>query len=206
MSVHFDDATRKLVYNRKLQEGQGSTLYGLEVCRALDMGTSFLTVANEIRRELLEQHQSIIGTKKSVYNASHFVDVCSVCGNTAKEVHHIKQQAHADTNGFVGHVHKNAIYNLLNVCEECHDKIHADKVHIEGYIQTSDGVEVHVRQGGHDKEDEEIQGEGEAESLVQIVQRMRNEEHLSLQKIKAQLAKDNVMLSIYKIQQLLKAA
>ncbi len=208
MSVHFDDATRKLIYNRKLQEGQGSTLYGLEVCRALDMGTTFLTVANEIRRELLDQHQSIIGTKKSVYNASHFVDVCTICGNIAKEVHHIKQQAHADLNGFVGHVHKNAIYNLLNVCGECHDKIHSNKIHIEGYIQTSDGIEVHVQHLDLDKTNEDIQREdkGESESLEHRVQRMRNEEHLSLQKIKAQLAKDNIILSIYRIQQLLKNA
>jgi DNA mismatch repair protein MutS len=201
MSVIYDDDTKKLIYNRKLQEGQGNTLYGLEVCRAMDMGSTFLTIANDIRRELMEQHKTIIGTKKSTYNASHYVDVCSVCGKTATEVHHIKHQSQTDGNGFIGHVHKNALHNLMNVCEECHDNIHANKIHVEGYIQTSEGIELQVNSSknvsdGNDKENE---------NLEQKIVRMRQQERLSLQKIKAELAKENINITVYKIQQMLKS-
>jgi DNA mismatch repair protein MutS len=197
MSVIYDDDTQKLIYNRKLQEGQGNTLYGLEVCRAMNMGSTFLMTANDIRRELMEQHKSIIGTKKSTYNAGHYVDVCSVCGKRATEVHHIKHQSHTDENGFIGHIHKNALHNLMNVCEECHDNIHANKIHIAGYIQTSEGVELQVNnvQNVQDVQDE---------NLHQKIYRLRHQERLSLQKIKTTLAKDNINVSIYKIQQLLK--
>lgn len=197
MSVHYDDVIKKLIYNRKLQEGQGNTLYGLEVCRAMDMGTSFLTIANDIRRELLEQHNTIVGTKTSSYNASHFVDVCSVCGEMAKEVHHIKHQANADENGFIGHTRKNAIHNLMNVCEKCHDKIHSNEIHVAGYVQTSDGVEIDVT---ITKQDDK----GVEENLQEKINNLRHTQRMSFAKIKAELDRENINLSIYKIQQFLK--
>ena len=40
------------------------------------------------------------------------------------EVHHILPQQQADERGFIGHHHKNHPANLLNVCFECHDRIH----------------------------------------------------------------------------------
>lgn len=199
MSVYYDDTTKKLIYNRKLQEGQGNTLYGLEVCRAMDMDTSFLTTANEIRRELLEQHQSIIGNKKSKYNSGHFIDTCGICGAKAVEVHHIKHQADANEHGFVGHVHKNAVHNLMNVCEKCHDDIHGNKIHIAGYVQTSDGIELDIYEGNEGNEGIPLN-----ETLQQKVVRLREASHLSFAKIKAELAKDDINLSIYKIQQMLK--
>jgi DNA mismatch repair protein MutS len=197
MSVYYDETTKKLAYNRKLQEGQGNTLYGLEVCRAMDMGTSFLAMANDIRRELLEQNNHIVGTKKSTYNASHFIDTCSVCGQRADEVHHIKHQAYADENGFVGHIHKNASHNLINVCEKCHDKIHSNEIHIAGYVQTSDGIELEVSIGQQDNTEVK-------EDLQQKVTSLRNNQNMSLAKIKAELSKEDINISIYKIQQLLK--
>lgn len=206
MSVQYDDYTHKLVYNRKLQEGQGNTLYGLEVCRAMDMGTTFLTTANEIRRELLELHNSIVGTKKSTYNASHFIDVCSICGEVAAEVHHIKHQANADENGFVGHIHKNSIHNLMNVCEHCHDKIHANKIQVNGYVQTSDGIELQTISTETIHEDDGLARNvppHPKHTLQQKVIELRNG-NLSLAKIKAELAKDNIDVSTYKIQQILK--
>lgn len=197
MSVYYDEINKKLAYNRKLQEGQGNTLYGLEVCRAMDMGTSFLTMANAIRRELLEQHNHIVGTKKSTYNASHFIDMCSICGQRANEVHHIKHQAHADEHGFVGHIHKNATHNLINVCEQCHDKIHSNEIHVAGYVQTSDGIELDI--SITQQNNVELK-----EDLQQKVRNLRHNQHMSLAKIKSELAKENINISIYKIQQFLK--
>ena len=37
LSVTFDEKKKTLVYDRKLKEGNGSTLYGIEVCKSLDL-------------------------------------------------------------------------------------------------------------------------------------------------------------------------
>ena len=40
------------------------------------------------------------------------------------EVHHLLHQSNADDKGFIGQHNKNALANLMNLCEECHLKIH----------------------------------------------------------------------------------
>ena len=39
---------------RKLKEGSGSSIYGIEVCKALDMPNDFMINAEKIRKELQE--------------------------------------------------------------------------------------------------------------------------------------------------------
>jgi DNA mismatch repair protein MutS len=142
LGVTYDQRLQKLIYDRKLVMGQGSTLYGLEVCKSLSLGDEFLRVANEIRQEVLDVAPNIVSRKQSVYNGNLFVDVCGVCGERAEEVHHIEPQALADENGFVGHRHKNRLSNLVPLCGSCHDKIHSGQLKVEGYVQTSDGIEL----------------------------------------------------------------
>lgn len=141
LSVHYDEKNNKLIYDRKLKKGQGSTLYGLEVLRSLDMDKSFLDIANEVRKGLLTLCD-IVSEKKSRYNRRMFLENCKLCGNPQEEVHHIKEQYLADSTGFIGHIHKNALHNLVNVCEECHDKIHRGEIVVKGYFQTSNGHEL----------------------------------------------------------------
>ena len=38
-----------LIYNRKLKDGPGDSMYGLEVCKALNLSKDFLERAHEIR-------------------------------------------------------------------------------------------------------------------------------------------------------------
>jgi DNA mismatch repair protein MutS len=194
LSVEFDEKSNKLIYNRKIQPGQGSTLYGLEVCRALDMGSQFMVNANEFRRELLNQSNDLVSKKKSVYNAQHVIDTCSVCGQSADEVHHIKHQADADENGFVGSYHKNAKYNLMNVCEKCHDLIHAGKMFVNGYVQTSHGVELAI---------DVVQQEDNNKTLTDKLKRMRMELKMTYIQIQQELKRDNIDISTYKIKKLL---
>ena len=137
MSVHFDAASGQLVYDRKLQSGSGSSVYGLEVCKALDMPREFLDLAYEIR-----DARSIL-PESSRYNKAVFMDQpCQICGEKMQEVHHIHHQAHADDAGFIRdtHLRKNATYNLVAVCSKCHDDIHAQKIIVQGYVQTSQGI------------------------------------------------------------------
>lgn len=126
MSVEYDQNTKNLIYDRKIKIGSGSSLYGLEVCKSLDMPPDFLLCANTIRQQQLDMHENIVSTKVSRYSSDVYLDMCSICKeNKAVETHHIKQQKLADKNGFIGNMHKNNPSNLMPLCETCHDKIHS---------------------------------------------------------------------------------
>lgn len=140
LEVTYDSEKDTIIYNRKLKNGCGSTLYGLDVCKYLKMSRMFLERANDIRRELLNIENNIVDVKKSKYNTSVYVDQCEICKSKSSEIHHIVEQHTADKNGMIGMIHKNAKSNLMNVCNSCHDKIHNDEVVVEGFVQTGDGV------------------------------------------------------------------
>jgi len=205
LSVIYDESIKKLIYNRKLQDGQGSTMYGLEVCRALDLPSEFLLTANRFRQELMNINSDILSTQTSQYNRRHYVDECTICGENADEVHHIKQQALADKDGFIGHNHKNMKYNLMNVCEKCHDKIHNDEIKVNGYIQTTNGIELDV-EGSKDLIKNKNQNKDidlPEDDLQKKVKLYRNSLKLSINKIKDKLKDDEIHISVYKINKLL---
>jgi len=193
LSVLYDEQTRKLVFNRKLQLGQGHTLYGLEVCRALDLGSDFLRTANELRHELLDMHEDLLPTKTSRYNKKLYVDACAVCGEKASEVHHVKHQASADSDGFVGSVHKNTKTNLVNLCEQCHDKVHKQVLRINGYIQTTNGIELDLE---HTLEIDTM------DVCKKRIQELRDSKS-SVSKIRKTLQSEGHEISEYKIRKLL---
>ena len=45
MEVIYDEANDRLAYNRKLKEGPGNSMYGLEVCKSLGLPDEFLNEA-----------------------------------------------------------------------------------------------------------------------------------------------------------------
>jgi DNA mismatch repair protein MutS len=49
MSVMYDRENDKLIYDRKLKDGPGDNMYGLEVCKSLNLPGSFLELAHNIR-------------------------------------------------------------------------------------------------------------------------------------------------------------
>jgi DNA mismatch repair protein MutS len=64
---------------------------------------------------------------------------CEICGKDSDEIHHISPQKDANSDGYIGHVHKNHIANLLSICESCHDKIHSKETTMKRY-KTSKGT------------------------------------------------------------------
>lgn len=142
LSVVHDKDNDRLIYQRKLITGQGSCLYGLEVCKAVISDIEFLNMASVIRHEVLEQSADLCIAKKSRYNGSVYVDICTICGKKAQEIHHIEQQMLADINGYIGHIHKNNKSNLIAICEKCHDSIHLGKLKVDGFKQTTNGIEL----------------------------------------------------------------
>lgn len=130
----------EIIYNRKIQDGQGSNMYGLEVCKSLDMPLDFLKKAEMFRKEFTKIDKDLIKNKKSNYNKKKRIDKCEICQGIAVETHHIKYQEDADENGFIGSSHKNATHNLASLCKECHNKEHGGIIKINGYKQSSCGV------------------------------------------------------------------
>jgi DNA mismatch repair protein MutS len=129
MSVVFDKERDMLIYNRKLQDGPGSNMYGLEVCKSLNLPDDFLNTAYEIRAKYNPEVGSILDLKSSHYNSKKLISMCEKCGkNPGKEVHHLHHQSEANNEGIIknedGIFHKNNLANLMTVCESCHDEIH----------------------------------------------------------------------------------
>lgn len=131
-----------LVYNRKLKDGSGTPNYGLVVCNAMDMGSDFDSLANEMHMALTGKNKHLVNIKKSSYNAKVHMDDCGVCGKPSCEAHHIKEQQSADANGNIGNHHKNIAHNIVPLCEACHQNVHHGNLVIDGYKQTSQGVKL----------------------------------------------------------------
>jgi len=131
MEVIYDRERDKLIYNRKLKEGQGGNMYGLEVCKSLSLPDAFLEQANQIRMKYNKESASIFSLKTSNYNNRKVMNMCEICGKErAKETHHIIQQKDADEKGFIHNIdgsvyHKNHKANLKALCESCHKKEHS---------------------------------------------------------------------------------
>lgn len=120
LSVEYDEEKDKLLFNRILQEGSGSSIYGLEFAKSLHMDSEFLGTANAIRKRLsndFDELELLVKKKKSKYNKELYVTKCVICGSTAEDVHHISQRSLADKAGFIGHFHKNNKHNLIPLCK-----------------------------------------------------------------------------------------
>ena len=131
----------EIIYDRIIQDGQGSNMYGLEVCKSLDMPFDFLKKAEMFRKEVTDLDTDLIKNKKSRYNKKKLINICEVCKKSnAIETHHIKYQEMADDNGFIGTSHKNTQHNLVSICKECHYQEQKGIIKINGYKQTSNGI------------------------------------------------------------------
>ena len=129
MSVVYNRETDTLVYDRKLRDGPGSSMYGLEVCKSLNLPEEFLNAAYNIRTKYHPEENSMLLLKTSHYNSKKIIGMCEICmTNIGTEVHHLQHQSSANTDGFIkinGEViHKNKLANLMTLCEKCHNNFH----------------------------------------------------------------------------------
>ena len=160
MRVFYDKSRDTLVYDRKLQDGAGESMYGLEVCKSLHLPDDFLENANTIRVKYRgvstkTPTASILDDAvPSRYNAAKLRRLCELCEKArGTEVHHLQHQESADADNFIGHIHKNHPANLATVCEDCHREIHTTGVeHVK--VKTGKGVRIvaKARGGGATKE------------------------------------------------------
>ena len=141
MAVTYDKQKDLLIYDRKLRDGPGDNMYGLEVCKALNLPDDFLSRAHAIRMKYDPKTTNILAQKKTRYNAKKLKGSCEICGAAGEEVHHLKHQASADVNQFIKSHHKNHTANLVNLCETCHNKIHEEGGEHK-IVKTSKGYQI----------------------------------------------------------------
>lgn len=171
LRVRHDPVKDLLIYERTLHPGAGSSLYGLEVAKAMGLPFSVLEAAHGIRRRITGQVNDTEATA-STWNAAITRRACEVCGAEIVgdlEVHHIVERCMARDGRLPDGTAMNAPRNLIVACKACHDEHHAGKIQIGPLRQTSEGPireVIRLEQFAH-----RPQAAGLTEEQVAIVQR-----------------------------------
>ena len=149
LRVDFDESNDCLVYDRKLTPGTGPKIYGLTVAKYIIKNHRLLNRAEIIVKKLTNKNYFDIPKTRSKYNHKLIVKKCSICeyeplNDLYKELecHHINFQRDCLSDGKIRsklHLTKNKLYNLAVLCHKCHASVHAGRIKIKGYLDTSCG-------------------------------------------------------------------
>lgn len=144
LHVEYDPVTQKLIYHRTLRDGQGSSMYGIEVARAMALPFDFIETALATRHRIVgstTQQQA----KSSAWNPNIVRRECERCHHpicSDLEVHHVQHRATATASGLLPDgTSMNKESNLMVICQTCHDQLHRGEFTVGPVQQTSDGVE-----------------------------------------------------------------
>lgn len=140
LHVEYDPVRDLLVYHRTLRPGAGSSMYGLEVAKALHLPRDMIEMAFEMRRTLLGS-TAAEEAKDSSWNSSIARHSCSACGAdvTELEVHHLQERSKANNKRNQDGTALNHVRNLAVLCASCHDKHHGGHLHVGPVEDTSEG-------------------------------------------------------------------
>jgi DNA mismatch repair protein MutS len=141
LHVEYDPIKDVLVYHRLLQPGSGSSMYGLEVAKALHLPHDMIDAAYQFRRELCKE-TSIETSKTSGWSSSLTRNICSACGTRYEpklEMHHLSHRADAIQGRTDEGLDVHHIRNLATLCDACHDKEHANEISVGPVLDTSVG-------------------------------------------------------------------
>jgi DNA mismatch repair protein MutS len=195
LHVEYDPVSKKLIYDRSLRPGNGSTLYGLEVARAMDLPFEFIEEALKNRHKIMSSTTQENATS-SAWNREIVRHSCEVCKKQITndlEVHHIKERNTAKNGILDDGTHMNDKRNLIVLCTKCHDKTHNEEIEIGETKMTSDGPERKIIY----KVDKTLKkSKWSDEELETIVDTLRKYSTLSLKSIRANLsAKHSIEIS-----------
>jgi DNA mismatch repair protein MutS len=113
-------------YNRFLNEGSGPLSYGIEVAEQLGIDPSIIKNAKNIRNGIHFFYQPVQDNKFSKYNSKLNVKECFSCKSHLNlHTHHILPQEQFNNQKQKNGFRKNALYNLVVLCENCHTKTHS---------------------------------------------------------------------------------
>lgn len=139
-SVDFSPEKGTLVYHRKLVPGIGDRLYGVEVAKFLLDKKSFVEDCFKIRERLISG-QNTAKLVVSKYNSKVVSDQCQICQKKSSypgelHTHHIQEQHLANSDGLIGHIHKNNKSNLVVLCCHHHRMVHNGEIEIKGWVDS----------------------------------------------------------------------
>ena len=146
IGVTYNSDDKTLIFDRKLQPGQGESFYGLKVAKYIMDDKEFEKRTDEITDEFETNGESkpVLSKKKSRYNSLLYMDVCLICKNTDNlETHHICWQKDCDKQGFIKekpHIKKNHLSNLMPICASCHDQVDRGDILVYGWKETTNGL------------------------------------------------------------------
>ena len=162
LNVEYDAEKDELIFNRNLKNGSGDPIYGVTVANKIIKNRDYITLANNIKNELLNTYNSIIPNKTSKYNNKLYLSECSLCHKQYEyneknkhsnlDTHHIIHQADFRNNTIPDnkkHVPMNGIMNLTTLCKDCHNKIHNERLDIDSYVKTSKGKKLKLSKTSH---------------------------------------------------------
>jgi len=138
IKLSYDESNDKLIYDRILSDGSGPNFYGLQVAKYLMKDSKF----NEISSQILDEYNKS-SIKQSKYNSDILLIECHICKiKNNLETHHIVFQKDFNDkkiNKNKLHLQKDSNYNLVTLCQFCHDNVDRQKIIINGWIETSTG-------------------------------------------------------------------
>jgi DNA mismatch repair protein MutS len=140
LEVRYDRETDSLIYDRKIKNGVGNRMYGLEVCKSLYLPEHIIEYAYHIRNKYASHPNESASLSHNItqYNARKIRGICEkCCKKMGEEIHHLQPQKDTDLNGYLNGekwVHKNHPANLLSLCSACHDELHRCDHHLEDEI------------------------------------------------------------------------
>ena len=190
LHVEYDPITKRLVYDRSLRPGNGSTLYGLEVARAMDLPFEFIEQALKNRHQIMGSVKQEEATS-SAWNTDIVRKVCEVCHKAITsdlEVHHIKERASASNGILEDGSHMNDKRNLIVICEACHDKVHNRTIDIGPIKMTSDGPQREIKEESSVSSKSQKKSKWSDEEHQTIVDTLHKYSTLSLKSLRAHLS------------------
>jgi DNA mismatch repair protein MutS len=134
LSVSFQGDT--IIYDRFMKQGSGLGRYGIEVAKFLKLPLDVLHTAYTIRNKYYSPGETLV---QSRYNSKFVLHQCGICGEPAKDTHHIYFQSEGDAQGLIGEqrMDRNNAANLVGLCKTHHDLVHntslAEELIIFGY-------------------------------------------------------------------------
>ena len=133
LSIHYDKDKDAIVYDRKLRNGSGDKIYGLEVCKSLHLPKVFMDNAFTLMNKYFRKND-VLSYHESNYNTSKVKGMCEICKKRKGEhIHHLIYQQDTIDNYIEDKnivAHKNHVGNLSSICTVCHDEIHGKNVRL----------------------------------------------------------------------------
>lgn len=129
LSVRYDEHNDRLVYDRILKAGRGSSVYGLEFAESLHMQRSFLDNAKRLRENLAKEYDILeLGHQKETIKRYRDVVACEcvICGALVR----------VDQKRAVTKEH----HHLIPLCDLHRRHIAEGKIKVERIIMTPQGL------------------------------------------------------------------